>query len=280
VADTALGEGKTFASVKALFTGGAPITAKALEKLSQVWPSASIAVVYGSTEAEPVSILGAGEILGECRDLTRRGLGCCVGRPIASIRVKILPLEFRDAEAGDLEAISLAPGQVGEIAVCGPHVNTGYWDNVEGEKANKIRTPEGIWHRMGDAGYFDALGRIWVVGRAHTAMRNPAYRGVSVGTSENPDLAAWPRIFPYQAECVADEFPEVRKSAYFEEAGKFLLVVEAKEPRPGLGADLRSALKGFPLDEILFHSRLPMDPRHNSKVEYDKLRALARKGGA
>lgn len=281
VADAALADRAALDSVKILFTGGAPITAKALEKLTRVWTRAEIVVVYGSTEAEPVSSLAAGELLRECRPLSAKGLGFCVGYPVPSLRVILIPLAFRDSEAEDLEAVGLGAGRVGEIAVRGPHVNTEYWNNAAGERANKIRTPAGIWHRMGDAGYFDAKGRLWVVGRAHGALPNPHYRGLAARAaaeeSADPVPSDWEWIFPYQVECVVDEMPKVRKSAYLEAMGAHWVVVETADGRledPDLAAAIRAALGDFPLAGVRFIDRLPVDQRHNSKVEYAKVKAL------
>jgi olefin beta-lactone synthetase len=299
VADAALAAGTALDSVKILFTGGAPITAKALEKLARTWTTAQIAVVYGSTEAEPVASLNADELLRECRPLSGRGLGFCVGYPVPSLRVILLPLDFKASEAGDLAAVGLGAGRVGEITVLGPHVNTGYWNNEAGERANKIRTPAGIWHRMGDAGWFDAKGRLWVVGRSQGAMANPHFRAPSPGgiaqaadgrfgegRNGDPTPADWEWLFPYQAECVVDEMPKVRKSAYLEAMGAHWVVVETANGEirdPELADAIRKALADFPVAGVRFINRLPVDPRHNSKVEYAKVRDLlvaqAAKGG-
>ncbi len=273
VADCALASRTEFTSVKALFTGGAPITAKALEKLTRVWTRAEIAVVYGSTEAEPVAALDADELLRECLPLSLRGLGFCVGYPIASLHVIIVPLDFHSHECGDLAEVALGAGRVGEITVRGPHVNTGYWNNSAGERSNKVSTRAGVWHRMGDAGYFDAAGRLWVVGRVHTAMANPHYRP---DAESKPAPASWPCIFPYQVECMADEYPYVRKSAYLEAMGAHWVVVErvrGKATDPQLAAAIRSSLADFPVAGVRFMDKLPVDPRHNSKVEYAQVRA-------
>jgi acyl-CoA synthetase (AMP-forming)/AMP-acid ligase II len=283
LADKALQGGRTLDSVRNLFTGGAPITARALEKLSRAWPKASILIVYGSTEVEPVSSIAASEILGACRTRSAQGYGFCVGRPVPALEVIILPLSFKESQAADLARQGLPAGSAGEITVRGPHVNTGYWNNPEGEAANKIRTPEGIWHRMGDAGYFDGEGRLWVVGRVHAAMANPRHaapggdEGNAEGTSGDP--MAWPWLFPYQAECIADETPGVRKSAYLEAKGAFWIVVETLpgSSEKDIETMLRKSLEGFPLGGIRFSPRLPMDPRHNSKVEYAALRAWLEK---
>ncbi len=288
LADEAAAAAIPYDSVRHLFTGGAPITIRAMDKLTRAWPNAAITIVYGSTEVEPVSHIAAQEALGECRALSARGYGFCVGRPVPSLQVIILPLGNQDSQARDLAARALPQGSVGEIVARGPHVNTGYWNNAAGEAANKIKTSEGIWHRMGDAGYFDAQGRLWVVGRVHAAMANPRAAGAAAGegrqaqASQSPQPSAWPFLFPYQAECIADEFPGVRKSAYLAINDSHWLVVELLPgPRDaGLETALARALEAFPLDGIRVSPALPMDPRHNSKVEYDRLRTwLAKQPG-
>jgi acyl-CoA synthetase (AMP-forming)/AMP-acid ligase II len=280
MADAALARGIDASWLRVLYTGGAPVTAAALEKFARVWTGARIQVVYGSTEAEPVSVMDAEGIRGECLEKTRRGLGCCVGRPVASLEVRILSLDARTIDPADLEASCLPAGEVGEVLVRGAHVNEGYWDNPEAERANKIRTVTGaatgavvnIWHRMGDAGYLDDAGRLWLTGRAHTAMPNPGY------VPGAPPPRGWPRIFPYQAELVADAFSGVRKSALLRDGENFCLAVETKlrgADRERLHRELVAALAALatlvPAKDVRFH-RIPVDPRHNSKVEYDVLR--------
>jgi hypothetical protein len=78
-------------------------------------------------------------------------------------------------------------------------------------------------------------------------------------------------------ECIVDELPKVRKSAYLEAMGAHWVVVETaggELRNPGLAEEIRSALGDFPLAGIRFIDRLPVDPRHNSKVEYAKVRRL------
>jgi acyl-CoA synthetase (AMP-forming)/AMP-acid ligase II len=268
VADAALAEGLDAGWVRVLYTGGAPVTAAALEKFARVWTGARIQVVYGSTEAEPVSVMDAAGIRGECLEKTRRGLGCCVGHPVSSLEVRILPLDHGAIDPDALDALCLPRGQVGEVIVRGAHVNEGYWDNPEAERANKIHTAAGVWHRMGDAGYLDEEGRLWLTGRAYTAMPNPGY------VRDAPAPRGWSRIFPYQAELVADAFAGVRKSALLRDGETFCLAVETPlrgGDRERLRQELVTALAFLPVEKVLFH-RIPVDARHNSKVEYEVLR--------
>lgn len=57
---------------------------------------------------------------------------------------------------------SLAPGETGEICVCGPAVFAGYYDNP---KANADAFRNG-WFRTGDLGHLDDEGFLFITGRA------------------------------------------------------------------------------------------------------------------
>ena len=61
----------------------------------------------------------------------------------------------------DDEGVEQAPGQLGEICVCGVAVFAGYYDNLE---ANAKAFRDG-WFRTGDLGYLDAAGFLFITGR-------------------------------------------------------------------------------------------------------------------
>ena len=62
----------------------------------------------------------------------------------------------------DDEGHERAPGETGEICVCGPAVFAGYYDNPE---ANAKAFRDG-WFRTGDLGHVDAEGFLYITGRA------------------------------------------------------------------------------------------------------------------
>lgn len=271
----------TLDSVKILFTGGAPMPKSSLQRLSVAWPNARVVIVYGSTEAEPVARIDATEIINECYSLSAQGHGYCVGYPIDIIESMILPLEFIDPFVDDLADVALPNYCVGEIAVRGPHVNTQYWDDPQGEKENKIQTSSGTWHRMGDAGYRDKKGRLWLLGRCHTSISPPWLPEPHDNPqSFDPRQSAW--IFPYQVEAIINNIEEVKRSAYVGVNNGYHLVVEPVDDSPDTAAQeasLRKAMMGFPLTRIWFLS-LPVDPRHNTKIEYRKVIDLLKGQGA
>jgi acyl-CoA synthetase (AMP-forming)/AMP-acid ligase II len=271
----------TLDSVKILFTGGAAMPKSGLQRLRAVWPSARVVIVYGSTEAEPVACIDATEIINECYSLSTRGHGYCVGYPIDEIESAILPLDFINSNIDDLSEVVLPGYCVGEIVVRGPHVNTQYWNDPQGEKKNKIQTPNGIWHRMGDAGYRDEKGRLWLLGRCHNAISAPWLPAPDDNPrSFNPRQSAW--IFPYQVEAIINNLEGIKRSAYVGVNNGYHLVVEFVDDGSdivSLETSLRVAITGFPLTRIWFQP-LPVDPRHNSKIEYQKVIDLLKEQGA
>lgn len=269
----ALASGITLPSINILFSGGAPISKTQLQQMKQVWTNARIMMVYGSTEAEPVSRIDADEFIEQCHPLTEQGAGLCVGYPIEQIEARIIDIEMKSATVGSVDAIALANYSVGEIVVKGAHVNTQYWSGNVDQKRNKIQADDGIWHRMGDAGYIDDLGRLWLVGRCHTAMPSPWSAELTPAGLFDYQRAPW--IFSYQVELVINMLPFVKQSAYVRHNNQFYLLIEsrasqltAEEQR----ACIREAIGNFPLDTIVFE-KLPVDARHNSKINYTEVKA-------
>jgi len=96
--------------------------------------------------------------------------------------ITVLPPDLHDAEDGpaarigtcgyertgmevqiqDEQGRAVAPGETGEICVCGVAVFAGYYDNPE---ANRKAFRNG-WFRTGDLGHMDAEGFVYITGRA------------------------------------------------------------------------------------------------------------------
>jgi acyl-CoA synthetase (AMP-forming)/AMP-acid ligase II len=251
--------GKTLPGVRAVFTGGAPVAPDLLEEARRVFPNARVAVVYGSTEAEPISMIDAEEVLGETAEATRAGRGNCVGRPVGEIEVAVV--EIRD---GPLDGVApLPPGRTGEIVVAGDHVNRAYFKNERAFSETKIRAPDGrIWHRTGDVGRLDERGRIWLLGRVNAGL-------VREGRT-------W---WPLEVEPVVERCPAVERAALIALSGGRAGIVVV--PRGGrrcaaaIDLEVRAHCKerGIPCDRVFVARALPFDPRHNAKIDHAALRA-------
>jgi len=254
--------------LKRVISAGAPVPADVLERFSKLLPEdAQIFTPYGATEALPVCSIGSREILGETGRLTGAGRGVCVGRPVKSISLNIIPISDTPI-AGWTSDLQLPAGAIGEIAVRGPQVSSAYLNRPEATRLAKIPDPTGgVWHRMGDVGYLDDEGRVWFCGRK-------AHRVVTPRDT----------LYTIPVEGVFNTHPAVFRTALVG-LGKPgnqqpVLCVELEKKSAKTGQDLirRELLelgRAFPhtqdIREILFHPAFPVDIRHNAKIFREKL---------
>lgn len=232
---------QTLPDLLKLFTGGARVPASLLADLVAVAPNARVEVVYGSTEAEPIATLDAHEVLGETAAAERAGRGSCVGRPVPGIALRV-------TVPGALEP--LPTGEIGELIVSGDHVNPGYYQDPAADAENKLRDGDTTWHRTGDSGYLDDQGRIWLVGRVSQM----------VGARH-----------PFLIEAPVEAEPWVRRAALVDVDGSAVLACTVDGPPPGWQETL-AARHG--VDRVQAVASIPLDPRHNAKIDRAALRRL------
>ena len=229
-------------SLRKILTGGAPVTAKQLNQWHTAFPSSEIDIIYGSTEAEPVAHLSSHERLA-----SEDAEGFCCGKPTSLLKTRIIEIRKDKVSPEELAALTLPQGATGELLVSGKHVCRDYFNNPEAVQENKITEKEGTcWHRMGDTGYFDVDGRFFLTGRVHsTIVRNGKVLHAQMVEAE-----------------VEKQLPTAIKVAALEEDGQLVIVVQGKPADHQIDAD-----------RIIFTDQpLPLDPRHNSKIDYSKLR--------
>jgi len=251
-----------------LYTGGAPVFPDLLRRLVAALPDAKIHSVYGSTEAEPIAHFSASEADGATDDLTRRGGGLCSGHPVPEISLKVIrdhwgkPLGPMDD--ADFEKLVLPPVTAGEIVVSGDHVLPGYLDGA-GDHETKIHVAKRIWHRTGDAGWMDESGRIWLLGRcAEKLPEHPASAGLPL------EAAA----YPFAVECaMREKYPSIRMAALDWKGRRLLACATAESPQ------IREDAGSLGMDDVRFLKMLPLDRRHNAKIDYPSLRALLESDG-
>lgn len=207
-----------------VFTGGGPVFPDLVDTL-RTKAGLDVTCVYGSTEAEPIAHLDAAEISEEEQRQMAGGKGLLVGHPVPQIALRI---------------------QDNEIQVAGAHVNDGYLDPTH-SRENKIAEGGVIWHRTGDAGTLDDLGRLWLWGRI----------GSDVTTHSG-------RIYPFAIEVAARHWPGVTRSALVAVNDHPVLCVQGQaEHLP----DWRRAAQGFGVPKVVPVQHIPMDKRHASKVD-------------
>jgi len=144
-----------------------------------------------------------------------------------------------------------------------------YADDPAATAAAKVSDGGGLWHRMGDIGYFDAEGLLWFCGRKSQRLETEQ------GT-----------FLPVPTESLYDRHPKVRRSALVgvgpRGSERPVLVVEGEEREP---AELVSFARAnvvpptpHPLpkiERVLFRDALPVDARHNAKIRREELKRWA-----
>jgi acyl-CoA synthetase (AMP-forming)/AMP-acid ligase II len=160
-------------SLRQLGGGTAPMSAAQVRGIMERFRCERMVILYGSTEAGPVSVLRP-------RDVLRKPE--TVGRPYLDVDVRLLDEEGHDVPRGS----------AGEIAVRSEFTMQGYWRNPE-ETARTLRNG---WVHTGDLGVFDEEGFLSIVGRRKEVIR-------SGGES----------IFPAEIERVLLAHPDIREAA-------------------------------------------------------------------
>ena len=259
--------GITLPSLKRVLAAGAPMRNDVLERMTKLLTGdAQVFTPFGATESMPVASIGSREVLEETASGAANGRGVCVGKPVDGMTVRII--EISDAPiARWSDARLMPPGEIGEITVRGPVVTQEYYRRPEQTALAKIRDGEQIVHRMGDVGYFDPEGRLWMCGR----------KSHRVVTSERTH-------FTVPVEEILNQHPQVRRTALvgLGERGQQQPVVLVEREPGGVGGDdvvlneLRALAGRTPLTAQLqsfqiFPGSFPVDSRHNAKIEREKL---------
>lgn len=232
-----------------IFTGGAPVFKKSAKFLEEKFINTNIEIVYGSTEAEPIASISTKELIDFQKD-TKEGL--LVGKPIDEINIKII--KPTDAPIEDFQSVWLNNNEVGEICVEGKHVLKEYFNSDEAQKFAKIKYNNQIWHRTQDAGYIDNNGNLFLMGRVKNRFN---YNNKEV------------YVFPLEQALL--EIKGVKIGTIMKIKDEIIIIIETKLPYKNLKEELKK--RGFEFDKLVI-TKIPRDPRHNSKIDYDKLRNL------
>ncbi len=161
-------------SVRNIIVGGGPVTPGLAQSAREKF-GARLATRYSCTEA------GIG--LGTGFDDPEEDAIVSVGRPLATVRLKVLNDSLDE----------VAQGETGEIALRSPAVMNGYWRDPEATRA--VFTPDGFV-RTGDLGWVDEHGRVRLVGRSKEMYVRGGYN-----------------VYPVEVEAVLSTHPGVASVA-------------------------------------------------------------------
>lgn len=183
-------------SIKACISGSAPLPVEVQEAFERL-TRGRLVEGYGLTEASPVTHANP-----------LNGL-----RKVGSIGI---PLPSTEARLVDLSngRRPVAAGQIGELAVRGPQVMQGYWNNPEATR--QVLLPDG-WLLTGDVAQMDSEGYYRIIARK-VDMWYPARPGEPA--------------FPRDVEEVLFEIPQVKEAAVVAIAGQPVAFIISGSERP------------------------------------------------
>ena len=232
--------------VRLVMSAGAPVPIETLRQMQKLCPQAEMHTPYGMTEVLPVADLSLQQ-----REDVGEGSGVCVGRAVDGCNVKVVSIDGGISE--------LPIGVTGEIVVSAPWMSLGYNRLWLTQQNARFESDGFTWHRTGDVGHINGDGNLWIEGRVvhmiHTADGS---------------------MTPVPLEVACEKISGVKRAAAVGIGDKgvqqLVMVLEtdqAKEdPAPDqLAAQVREALAGLDVVAIWETKKLPVDIRHNSKID-------------
>ena len=226
-------------SVRLVMSAGAPVPIKTLQEVSVLCPNAELHTPYGMTEALPVADVSLSDLI-----RIGSGRGVCVGKPVVGCDVRI-------------------DHDTSELLVSAPWMSAGYdslW--LTQNNARPVVNTDGHtvkWHRTGDVGNIDSDGNVWIEGRM-----------VHVIHSAHGPIA------PVPLEIAVEAIPNVVRAAAVgvgpTDVQQIVLVVETVDSSEGpadteLTHAVRVALAPLTIASVWVTPKLPVDIRHNSKID-------------
>jgi acyl-coenzyme A synthetase/AMP-(fatty) acid ligase len=184
-------------------------------ELAEGWRAFSgtpLVVGYGQTETPTATLT----------DPDGPALNGMIGKPMVNNHLAIID------EAGNEAGV----GQEGEIVFDAgdPGLLLGYW--VDGKVVSSPR--RGRWHLTGDAGYRDASGNLFFMGRSDDVISSAGYR---IGPTEVENALM---LHPAVAECAVAASPDSQRG---EVVKAFVVLAPGHVAGPALAAELQVHVK-------------------------------------
>jgi acyl-CoA synthetase (AMP-forming)/AMP-acid ligase II len=259
-------------SVTRVISAGAAVPIRTIRRMENaLYRDAAIHTPYGATECLPVSSISAAQLDDRMVDKIESGDGVCVGLPVEPNKVRIIKISemsFNDIN----ETTEIPRGMPGEIVVSGPSCTDSYWNRETDTLMSKFTGENGeTWHRMGDVGIMDGLGRLWYCGRVS--------QRIETGKET---------LFADQCEAIFNQHPDLLRSAVVGVGTRGrqtpVLCIEVKGKLSPVDServhfDLLQLAQAHSITRsirsVLFHPGFPVDIRHNSKIGREELAAWA-----
>ena len=277
-------------TLKRVISAGAPVPPVEMSRFkAHLHPQGEIYTPYGATESLPICSISCSEVLEHGEKGEKQGFGVCVGKVVDGVSVKVIPITDDPLESWDLPLLNqdhsaLSPlypssspetqsRRIGELVVYGPSTTQGYFKRPQGNQLSKIQGApphvpplpyQTLSHRMGDLGYIDEQGYVWLCGR----------KSHRVEWQERT-------YFPLCVEGIFNHCPFIQRSALsYNQQGPVLWVI--LDPQSTQGQEWSSIEKELlnwantsPITEGItqFYTlkSFPVDTRHNAKIKREIL---------
>ena len=259
-------------TLRRVYSAGAPVPAHVLKRMQAcIADDGEVHTPYGATEALPIASIGAAEVLNETWSQTETGAGVCVGSRFHGIEWRVI--EINDGPIASIaDAKPLPRGEIGELIVRGPVVTTEYVTRAECNPLAKIADLDGFWHRMGDVGYLDEQDRFWYCGRVAHRVRTK--NGTLYTAPVEEIFNTHPKVF--RSALVGVGPPGEQTAVLFYELSPIQAQgIKAGREQLQIISDLMELKAENPrlaeIELILPIERMPVDIRHNTKINREKL---------
>ena len=250
-------EGIFLENVQTVYTGGAPVFPRLMEKIRKIFINTEINALYGASEAEPISRLNFKDITEDDIKSMKNGNGLLAGKIVEGLELKIEEIQEKKLDTNFAEENNnpeINPEVRGEIFVKGENVVNGY--------LNVQKNPNEKWHRTGDMGYINSNGQLVLLGRVKGRIQ--------IGEKI---------YYPFAVETAFSFCKILKKTVLTSKNGKLYLLVERNSEYRGnllKNTEILELKKKFEIFKII-ETEIPMDKRHNSKTDYKKLEEIVEK---
>lgn len=246
-------------ALKEVFTGGAPVFPEEALIYHTAFGEASVSIMYGITDAEPISSISAENLASRIDRKLDEGL--CVGMPAREVEIKIIQIHPNQRDSIQIQqkpaTQSCVHGEIGEILVRGPHILHKEEQTQVEEQFNQIMFEDQIWRRTGDAGYLGKDGMLYVTGRCQTIIKREE------------------RYFaPFLYENFFEQIEGVASGTILEADQGMLAIIELKEKSQRDRIRRRLEHIELPYDRLVFLHKIPKKAKKDSQIDYAALREL------
>ncbi|WFP15471.1 alpha/beta fold hydrolase [Citricoccus muralis] len=252
-------------TISLMLSAGAPVAPDLMDQVLELMPQAEFHSPYGMTESLLLADIDRDTLRAAHREAPTEQHGVCVGHPVPGVEIAIAPLNADGTASSQLRRGTESQGILGEIVVSAPHMTAGYdrlW--YTDHLSKRDFDGERQWHRTADIGRIDGSSRLWIEGRLQhvvTTAHGPLAPGgpeAQIDTLQAVSRSAVVGVGPHGTQAVVAVIEPTDRSV-----------------KPGLAptwlSDQVRETVDTPIAAVLVTNQVPVDIRHNSKIDRTRL---------